>query len=145
MYFFCQLFSWEMPALLSNSISLILVINLMPEWWLQGLNPRAPFMLLMLGCYRWSLQGFENLHVVRAVILFVVLLANENKQSNNDNILKELVSLCEEFSQPHSSSFLCLHGSALLEQLSRLQALLPNSSTKTAQRGTCILVRSVTL
>ncbi|XP_028448365.1 cyclic AMP-responsive element-binding protein 3-like protein 3-A [Perca flavescens] len=28
----------------------------------------------------------------------------------------------------------------LLEQLSRLQALLPNSSSKTAQRGTCILV-----
>ncbi|XP_029929895.1 cyclic AMP-responsive element-binding protein 3-like protein 3-A [Myripristis murdjan] len=29
---------------------------------------------------------------------------------------------------------------SLLEQLSRLQALLPNSSNKTAQRGTCILV-----
>lgn len=40
----------------------------------------------------------------------------------------------------HLSSFLCVN-SALLEQLNQLQALLPNSSSKTTNRGTCILVR----
>lgn len=43
-----------------------------------------------------------------------------------------------------SSSCLYLCCSALLEQLSRLQALLPNSSSKAKHRGTCILVRHIT-
>lgn len=40
----------------------------------------------------------------------------------------------------HLSAFLCVCR-ALLEQLNRLQALSPNSSCKTTNRGTCILVR----
>ena len=42
-----------------------------------------------------------------------------------------------------SSSCVYLHCSDLLEQLSRLQALVPNGSGKT-HRGTCILVRYIT-
>lgn len=50
---------------------------------------------------------------------------------------KEPVAPCVNMS-------LYLYCSALLEQLSRLLALLPNRSSKTTHKGTCILVRYIT-
>lgn len=78
---------------------------------------------------------------LRAALLFVVLVANDHRHwKNNANILRNLWPLMWKF---YAASFIFLHlyCSALLEQLSRLQALLPNSSSKTTHRGTCILVR----
>lgn len=64
-------------------------------------------------------------------------------------MLKKMMSIFQGTFGPScvkslSSSCLYLYCSALLEQLSRLQALLPNSSSKTKHRGTCILVRHIT-
>lgn len=49
--------------------------------------------------------------------------------------------VCESAAPPHLSSPMPLCCSALLEQLSRLQALLPNTPGTATHKGTCILVR----
>lgn len=88
-------------------------------------------------CGKKVLCTQTHTHTLSPALLFAVLQTLTKKKM----MAMLLRKLWPSIWQSLSSSSLCLYGSVLLEQLSRLQALLPNSSGRSVHRGTCILVR----
>lgn len=89
----------------------------------------------------WEEAVYEYISRLCAAILFVVLVASDHRRWK---IMPVFQATRGPFCKNFTVSFIFLsifYCSTLLEQLSRLQAVLPNSSSKTTHRGTCILVR----